>query len=137
MMRRGERETEEGGICEVNLVPLIDVSLVLVVMLLLASPMGFESSLVVRRAAASAKSAVETDPSERVEVRIVSEDEVVVNRARMPRAELEGALRPLLRDHFTAPVVVSCEDLVSHGTFVAVLDQTKQCGANEIAVMGR
>jgi biopolymer transport protein ExbD len=136
-MRWSERDNEVGGICEVNLVPLIDVSLVLVVMLLLASPMAFESSLFVRGASTSAKSAAKIDPSERVEVRIVSEDEVVVNRARMPRSELEGALRPLLRDRVAAPVVVSCEERVSHGTFVAVLDQTKQCGANEIAVMGR
>lgn len=136
-MRWAERESDDGGICDVNLVPLIDVSLVLVVMLLLASPMAFESSLFVRSAAASAKSAMKTDPSERVEVRIVSEDEVVVNRARMPRSELEGVLRPLLRDRVAAPVVVSCESSVSHGTFVAVLDQTKQCGADEIAVMGR
>ena len=33
---------------EVNLTPLIDVSLVLVVMLLLATPLAFESSIKVR-----------------------------------------------------------------------------------------
>jgi biopolymer transport protein ExbD len=42
---------------DVNMTPLIDVSLVLVVMLLLATPLAFESSIDVKNAAQAARKA--------------------------------------------------------------------------------
>ena len=44
------RQTDEEGMSDVNMTPLIDVSLVLVVILLLATPLAFESSFGVRKA---------------------------------------------------------------------------------------
>ena len=53
-MRRGrERPAGESGIHEPNMTPLIDVMLVLVVILLVATPMAFQSSIGVSRAGAS------------------------------------------------------------------------------------
>jgi biopolymer transport protein ExbD len=126
----------EDGIREVNMTPLIDVSLVLVVMLLLATPLAFESNIAVKRAEAAAAAAERKEPVERVEVRILDEQRVRVNRREIPRTELGDALTPLLFGESPPPVVVVCADGVSHGTFVSVLDQAKFSGAAEIAVTG-
>ena len=75
------------------------------------------------------------EPLERIEIAIVDETDVQVNDALIARADLEATLRPLLAFDTPPPVVVSCADGVSHGTFVSVLDATKVCGAKEIAVM--
>lgn len=125
------------GSYEINMTPLIDVSLVLVVMLLLLTPLAFESSIAVRRAASSAKKSVEREKEERVELRVVSEDSVIVNRTMIARTELSTVLRPILEDKMQRRVVIDCADHVSHGAFVSVLDQAKLCGAAEIAVLGR
>ena len=122
---------------DINMTPLIDVSLVLVVMLLLLTPLAFESSIAVRKAVASSKKSAKREKQERVELRVVSEDSVLVNRTLVARAELSGVLRPLLEDKIQRRVVVECYDHVSHGAFVDVLDQAKLCGAGEIAVLGR
>ena len=45
-------------------------------------------------------------------------------------------LRTLLSASATKTVVVRCYDRVPHGTFVAVLDEAKSCGAAQIAVVG-
>jgi len=116
--------------------PLIDVSLVLVVMLLLATPLAFESNIAVKQARAAATAAEKQEPVERVEVRIVDDEHVRVNRREIPRAELGEALTPLLLGESPPPVVVSCAGNVTHGTFVGVLDQAKFSGAAEIAVTG-
>jgi biopolymer transport protein ExbD len=118
----------------VNVTPLIDVSLVLVVMLLLATPLAYESSIGVNRTDPTARKSQQVEETERVEVSILSEDEVRVNRTTLPRAELEGTLRPLLAGTVPPPVVVKCADDVTHGTFVSVLDEAKTSGAAEIAV---
>src|SRR5688572_28163941 len=133
-MRRDKRDP--AGIYEANMTPLIDVSLVLVVILMVAMPMVFQSSIAVRRAAASGRTAPEALRAERVEVAIVSEDSVRVNHALVGRDQLKGALYPLIQDSADPLVIIDCETQVSHGTFVAVLDEAKNCGAAHIAVLG-
>ena len=121
----------------VNLTPLIDVSLVLVVILLLATPFALESSIAVQRSGTSARRAPRDHKLEYVELAVVSEDSVSVNRRPVARTELVPALVPLLERSARRQVVVRCGDGVSHGTFVDVLDLAKLAGAGEIAVIGR
>lgn len=125
------------GMHEINLTPLIDVSLVLVVMLLLATPLAFESSIAVRKAAKSAQAAERKKSEERIELYVVSEDSVTVNRQPVARKELARSLRPMLAQSSERLVVINCSGEVSHGSFVDVLDQAKISGAAEIAVIGK
>ena len=125
------------GIHEINMTPLIDVSLVLVIMLLLLTPLAFESSILVRKAAASAKASEKKLKEERIELSVVSEDSVLVNRAMVSRRELAGTLRPMLDGKTDRRVIIACGDQIAHGVFVDVLDQVKLSGAGEIAVLGR
>jgi biopolymer transport protein ExbD len=137
MFFKKRKPDDDQSMREVNMTPLIDVSLVLVVMLLLATPLAFESSINVQKSEATARSAEEPTHFERVEIKVISEDTVVVNRSRVPRETLSRTLRPLLLASSHRRVVVECNDRVSHGAFVNVLDQAKYSGAVEIAVLGR
>jgi biopolymer transport protein ExbD len=119
---------------EINVVPLIDVSLVLVVILMLLTPLAFEQSIAVHRAQAAARAAAQEEENERVEVAILDEDQIRVNRSPVARADFATTLRPMLAGAIPPPVVITCADAVSHGTFVSVLDEAKLCGAREIAV---
>ena len=116
--------------------PLIDVSLVLVVILMVATPMAFQSGIQLRTAAASSRAAREKVRLERIEITILSADQVIVNRDPVARENLAGILRPLLAQSATKTVVVRCEGRVPHGSFVSVLDEAKSCGAAQIAVVG-
>jgi biopolymer transport protein ExbD len=122
-----------GPVAEVDLTPLIDVSLVLVVMLLLATPLAVESSFALKRTEAAAQEAEEKDVPERVELDIRADGTVLVNRETTALADLESVLRPMLADEAPPSVVVTCMDAVPHGDFVRVVDTAKQCGATEIA----
>jgi biopolymer transport protein ExbD len=124
------------GIHEPNMVPLIDVSLVLVVILLVTTPMALQSGIAVSRAASSGQKA-QPARTERIEVNILGADSILVNRLLVPRAGLEFRLRTLLQASATRQVVVRCSDDVTHGDFVAVLDEAKAQGAAAIAVVGR
>jgi biopolymer transport protein ExbD len=124
------------GIYDVNMTPLIDVSLVLVVILLVATPMALQSSITLQKSGASTQ-AVPASVQQRVAISIESEDEVLVNGEPVKRSELQSHLQPLLAAGTTGPVVILCAPDVTHGTFVEVLDEAKQSGAGEIAVVGR
>lgn len=135
-MRNENHRADTSGHHEVNMTPLIDVSLVLVVILLLATPLAFESAVAVNRTDTSGKKAKEPKQVEVVEIDIVSDDVVFVNRTEVRREDLVEALSPLLGKNLPQQVVVTCADDVSHGAFVSVLDLTKLSGATSIAVMG-
>jgi len=128
---------ELGGIFEVNVTPLVDVSLTLVCILLLSSPLAFESSLTVKKSAVSTAVVEERTEEDRIELRVFSEDSVGVNETTVARRDLRETLVPLLEASATRLVVVECDDEVTHGAFVDVLDHAKIAGAMEIAVVGR
>lgn len=134
-MRRTRMRHEE-AIHEPNMTPLIDVCLVLVIILMVSTPMAFQSSIAVQRAAQSGNAAKFTARSERVEITLVSPELVLVNQNQIPRANLSGLLKPLLDASATKLVVVRCGEGISHGMFVGVLDDAKACGASQIAVVG-
>ena len=132
------RGTSRGGdaIVEPNMTPLIDVSLVLVVILMVATPLAFQSSIAVNTASRTGKQAVEAARTERVELFVHADGTIGVNRLVVPRAALAVTLRPLIERSATRMVVVRCDDQVSHGAFVGVLDEAKTLGAARIAVVG-
>ena len=115
--------------------PLIDVSLVLVVILLLATPLALESSIAVRNSERSGKVAEKIEEKKRLELNIVDEETIRVNRTIVDRALLAAMITPLIRENPDQIVVVSCADQVSHGTFVWVLDEAKLAGAAQIAIV--
>ncbi len=129
------RPEPPSGIHDPNLTPLIDVSLVLVVILLVATPLALQSSIGVSHAAASGRSGGDTRVA-RIEIAIPDDAHVVLNRALVSRADLASALTPLLARSASREVLVRCSDSVSHGAFVSVLDEAKRCGAARIAVLG-
>ena len=117
--------------------PLIDVALVLVVMLLLATPLAFESSIGVRNETTTAQEAQTQDQNERIEVVVVDDNTVRVNETDVPRDRLSETLEPMLASSVDRTVMIGCEEGVTHGTFVDVLDQAKMAGAVGIAVFER
>lgn len=132
--RRLDGENE--GLREINLTPLIDVCLVLVVILLVATPLAFESAIAVRNAVQVGRKAAQLTKNERIELNVVSDSTIAVNRRVVARSALRGELGPLLAESVTRRVVISCAGGVAHGTFVSVLDQARLLGAAEIAVLG-
>lgn len=136
-MSRGKRKIEPGSqISDPNMTPLIDVSLVLVVILMVATPLAFQSSIAVNTAARAGKVAAAAARTERIELYVHADGTVGVNRLIVPRAALHATLQPLLDESASRMVVVKCDDDVPHGDFVSVLDEAKSLGALGIAVVG-
>ena len=135
-MRFHSRRHAEPGIHEPNMTPLIDVSLVLVVILMVATPMAFQSGIAVQSANRSGRKAVEQAKTDRIELAVLADGRIDVNRRSVPRDSLAVALRPLLQLSPNRLVVLRCDDAVPHGDFVRVLDEARQLGASKIAVVG-
>src|SRR5206468_693473 len=96
-MAIGRRKVKPAdAISEPNMTPLIDVSLVLVVILMVATPLAFQSSIAVHTASRSGQAAVEAARTERIELSVHADGTIGVNRLIVPREALAATLRPLL-----------------------------------------
>jgi len=131
---RKPAKRKEDGIFDPNMTPLIDVSLVLVVILMVATPLAFQSSIAVSSAAKSGRAAA-LARTEQIEIEVLL-DGVRVNRFVVPREALGQTLGPMLDASATRTVIVRCAEGVTHGSFVGVLDETRALGATRIAVVG-
>ena len=123
-------------IAEVNMTPLIDVSLVLVVILLVATPFAFEAALRVQ-AAGAAGHVAPTAAADRVELALHADGTVDVNGTRVTSQVLDQVLARDIAAGSSRTVVLRCEDAVSHGAFVQLVDRARRAGAVIIAVEGR
>jgi len=134
---RSTKRPGEDGIYDVNMTPLIDVSLVLVVILLVATPLAFQSSIMLRSASASGRAAATVTRSERVELVLRADGAIAVDRDVVSRDELGPRLQTALAASATRLVVVRCDPGVTHGAFVSAVDEARARGASQIAVVGR
>lgn len=135
-MSRRARAPHGHGIFDVNMTPLIDVSLVLVVILMVATPLALQSSIAFNTGSAGARRATPVKVPSRIDIALLSEQTVRVNHTVVARAQLAGTLGPLLKANAGGVVVVRCADGVTHGAFVDVLDEARALGAAQIVVVG-
>lgn len=129
-----QNETHGPGLFRVNMTPLIDVSLVLVVTLLLMTPLALESGIWVRNQTPDQVEVQTEIRPQLVAVSILSEDLVQVENRVVTRGHLELVLGAMLRQPEYDGVSLVCADEVSHAAFVDVLDKAKVSGAGSIAI---
>ena len=128
---------EEQGEFQVNMTPLIDVSLVLVVILLLLTPLALESGIWFNRQPDQALQEAPLTTLPLLDVMLLSENTVEVQGKEMARESLLDVLAPLMAGRMYRGVAIDCAGWITHGAFVNVLDQARLSGATEIAVAGR
>lgn len=134
--------TNEGDIEEtekINIVPLADLTLVLLIILMVLSPMISQSMIRVATPQVQAGgAAAETgDSEEKIPLLIaINEKGVALNNVRFDDTDaLFAALKEKLAEDGGRPVIVSAADGVFVGRVVEVLDGARQVGAKEVSLV--
>lgn len=140
------RRDEAAPIADVNVVPLADVSLVLLIILLVLSPMAAQSMLRVQTAAARAGDAP-TGPRPGVDPLTPAAPEPVIavglgaagyvhdGRLLASDAELRAWLVPLLAGRDDKKVFLAPELDVPNGRVVGAIEAIQGCGAATVALV--
>lgn len=136
---------EASPISDVNVVPLADVSLVLLIILLVLSPMAAQSMLRVQTAAAKADAAagpkagedpLDPKPPEPVlAIGLTPLGYVVDGRALAGDGELMTWLAPELKRRDDKKVFLSPELDVPNGRVVSAIEAIQNCGASAVALV--
>lgn len=131
------RQTDSGEpLNEVNVIPLADLSLVLLIILMVMSPMVMQSMIKVQSSRASAAHASPDMPKEPPLILALYANSVSLNSVKMvDDVDLASRLALALGNREDKTVLFTADPAVAHGRFVQILDLVKQQGAEKIALL--
>ncbi|HEX6791291.1 MAG TPA: biopolymer transporter ExbD [Candidatus Krumholzibacteria bacterium] len=130
-MKRFQSEAQS-TIAKVNVTPIIDVALVLVIILMITAPMIAVSDVDVSLPEAQTRN---LEGHDRVSITMGSHGELAVDEVEVTTASLPEVLRSHLEGHNESVVVVIRADRsVAYGAVRTVVDAARAAGATRIAV---
>ena len=116
---------------EINVIPLVDVVLVLLVIFMVTAPMlyrGFDINL--------PQSSTNTiKPEKRVVLTVERDRQVFVDKDAVPVGLLEGRLVELRRENPEISVFLRADRDVPYGTVVEVMDSIKKAGIEKLGMV--
>ena len=141
MKKKGLDKGESEDISEINVVPLADISLVLLIVLMIITPMVMQSMIKVfasRSAVAAVAEQKKQLQNEKPLFLEIKEDGYFLNTNKMSSDEdLFMGLRGELSRKTDRSVIVTVGKNVRHGTVVRALDVAKQAGADKLSLVKR
>jgi biopolymer transport protein ExbD len=125
-------DNDLGIVAEINMIPLIDVALVLLIIFMVMTPYLVRSQIAVNLpGAAQAKPQQEQPP---LAVQVDKAGVVYVDSRPVGAEGLEAALRPMIPPGPDASVVIEADKEVAFQHVVSVMDTVKKLGVTKMAV---
>jgi biopolymer transport protein ExbD len=122
---------DDGLITGINVTPLVDITLVLLIIFMVAAPMIMNQAIKVDLPKAATGTAAKPTT---VAITLKQDGSVYLNGKRVSRAQLEETLRREARSKRKVRAIVSADRQVTHGTVVAYLDLLNRYGISRYAV---
>ncbi len=134
MSEDGDNETDK-----INVVPLADLSLVLLIILMVLSPMVMSSMIRVQTPRLEKVKAVKPQKNEKAPdpllIKITSKGLFLNNNKVESEQFLAEQIAIKITDEPDRPVIVSAEDNIQVGEVVHILDLAKQHGASKVSLL--
>ena len=120
-----------------NLTPLVDVVLLLLLFFMVTTQFGQLPGLKMLLPPVDAESMVRVQVSERLELSITAEGDIVFENQPTTLAGLSGLLSRAGAAGDEVVVVFSADQKVAYGRIVRVMDTLRQAGFNRVVLAGR
>lgn len=127
----GRTEQEDKMMTEINIVPLTDVMLVLLVIFMVATPLLVMDSLKIKLPTATASEAEKADP---ITITVTKLGIIILDAKTVPIEELYNVLSRKFSSSAGSAVLVRGDESVLHGVVVEVLDTAKRAGATKLSI---
>ena len=125
-----EESSQDGLMAEINITPLTDIFLVLLIIFMITTSAMVESAAKVNLPKASQT----VQEARGLTVSITADNKIFVNQMQVDRSQLEPTLRDLLADDPKKLVILQGDQSVMLGEAVHVMDLAKRAGAQAISI---
>src|SRR5437867_5550187 len=133
MMFRHEMEDDYGDMAEINVTPLVDVMLVLLIIFMITAPM-LTQGLTVALPTAEGKS-FELAANNPAKIQVTATGAVYVDGTAAGSSNLETTLGPMLRARRVKRALLEADKGVPYGRVVAVLDVMNRAGVEQLGMV--
>lgn len=123
---------KKGVMAEINMIPLIDVSLILLIIFMVITPFLVQSQIQVNLPKAS--SAIKGGDDNVIKVQIAADSSVTVEGKPVRFQRLERELMLRLSKSYKKTVLVEADKTVPIEKVVYVLDSAKKLGASKVGI---
>jgi biopolymer transport protein TolR len=133
MAFRFDSSDDYGDLAEINVTPLVDVMLVLLIIFMITAPM-LTQGLTVALPAAEGKN-FEMASNQPSKIQVAAGGEVYLDGAPMGSTDLEQTLGPRLRQQRVKHALLEADKGVPYGQVVAVLDVMNRAGVEQLGMV--
>jgi biopolymer transport protein TolR len=116
---------------EINIIPLVDVILVLLLIFMLTAPLMHRGIDVDLPRSAGKPTAVE----ERVVITLAKDGVMYVNETPVAAAALEGRLRDLYKDRADKTAYLKADQVLQYGVVVETMDRVRRAGVEKLGMV--
>ena len=127
----GEGRRVGSTLAEINIVPLVDVVLVLLLIFMLTAPMMYRGIDVNLPRAAAKPTAVE----ERMVLTVTREQGLYLNDRRVTPAGLDDALRDAFRSRTDKTLYLKADAGLSYGAVIEAMDRVRRAGIERLGMV--
>lgn len=136
-MKRKSYIKESKAVTEINLTSLVDVCLTLVIIFMVSYPLVMQSGINVSTPSMK-KAQTQLEETElKAEITLKDDYSIQLNGKKITPDYLSDSLKTLMAASKNKLVVISAEENVLHDHVVAILDEAKQCGAEQLSIVKR
>lgn len=128
-----ESDVEEDAITGINVTPLVDITLVLLIIFMVTARFISEPSLGVNLPKASASASTKQEDS-RVYLTLNTQRKIFLNNSPVNEQELAGKIQQLLKEKPGLSLVLRADKDVSHGDVMRVLDIVREQGVTQFGI---
>jgi biopolymer transport protein ExbD len=134
MAIRFDTEEDEAIVAEINITPLTDVALVLLIIFMISSSAMLEGGLQVKLPTAKSSGATQNQASKPTFVTVSKEGKILINQTETNEASLTQKLKEALSQTTDKTVVIRGDESIFLGKAVQIMDAARGAGAEKIAL---
>jgi biopolymer transport protein ExbD len=123
------------AVTDINLTSMVDVCLTLVIIFMVSYPLVMQSGINVSTPSMKKAKTMTEETEIKAEINLKEDYTIELNGNAIAPDILSDSLRSLMKASKKKLVVVSAEENVLHDHVVAILDEAKQCGAEQLSII--
>ena len=133
-MAGASSQRDDEIVSDINVTPLVDVCLVLVIIFMAVAPFAVQAGIKVLESKSKTAEG-KSSASENVQIRLTVDGRLTVNGKPFELSFLAAAVADALAASQDKMVIITADDANKVGQVVEVLDTAKQAGAVKLAIM--
>ena len=127
--------TRKGPMADINVTPMVDVMLVLLIIFIVITPMLTKGVSVDRVKARNPSAMAPADKDDAVVVAVTRDGKVFLGKIQTPAAELGPKVRDMISNKLDKTVYVNSDSRAKYGLVVEVVDNIRTAGVDQIGLL--